>query len=127
MEWLRLLKHLGRETPKDMEIHSIADNDATHKQANIKAWLARRTRFPMHFTPTLSSWMNLVEHFFADITRECVQAGSFRSVPKLTRAITMHMAVRDEPSKPYRWKAAGAEILAKVQSAREALAADAQN
>lgn len=55
MEWLRFLQHLGRETPKDVAIHLLADNYATHKQAKIKAWLARRTRFPMHFTPTSSS------------------------------------------------------------------------
>ena len=122
-----MLKHPGRETPKDVDIHLIAGNYATHKRAKIKAWLARRTRLPMHFTPTSSSWMNLVERSFADITRECVRAGNFHSAPKLTRATTMHMAVRNEQPNPYRWKAAGAEILAKIQSAREVLAAGAQN
>lgn len=71
--------------------------------------------------------MNLVERFFADITPECVRARSFRSVPKLTRAITMHMAVRNEQPNPYRWKADGAEMLAKIQCMTEALAAGAQN
>ena len=69
--------------------------------------------------------MNLVERFFADITQECERAGSFRSVPQLTQAITAYMAVREEQPKPYRWKADGAEILAKFQRAREALAAGA--
>ena len=66
--------------------------------------------------------MNLVDRFFADITQECVRAGSFRSVPQLTRAIEAYMAVRNEEPKPYRWKADGAKILAKIQRAREALA-----
>ena len=126
VEWLRFLKQLERETPKDLEIHLIADNYSTHKQAKVKAWLARRPRFHMHFTPTSSSWMNLVERFFADITQECVRAGSFGSVPQLTRAITAYMAARNDQPKPYRWKADGTEILAKIQRAREALAREAK-
>ena len=85
VEWLRFLKQLDREAPKDLEIHLIADNYSTHKQAKVKAWLACRPRFHMHFTPTSSSWMNLVERFFAEITQDCVRAGSFGSVPQLTR------------------------------------------
>ena len=126
VEWLRFLKQLDRETPKELDVHLIADNYATHKQTKVKAWLARRPRFHMHFTPTSSSWMNLVERFFADITQECVRAGSFRSVPQLTRAIEAYMAVRNEEPKPYRWKADGAKILAKIQRAREALVGAAQ-
>ena len=126
VEWLRFLKQVERETPKDVDVHLIADNYATHKQTKVQAWLARRPRFHMHFTPTSSSWMNLVERFFADITEECVRAGSFRSVPQLTRAITAYMAVRNEQPKPYRWKADGAEILAKIKRAREALAGAAK-
>ena len=122
VEWLRFLKQLERETPKDLEIHLIADNYSTHKQAKVQAWLACRPRLHMHFTPTSSSWMNLVERFFADVTQECVRAGSFGSVPQLTWAITAYMAARNEQPKPYRWKADGTEILAKIQQAREALA-----
>ena len=70
--------------------------------------------------------MNLVERFFADITQECVRAGSFGSGPQATRAITAYMAARNEQPKPYRWQAAGAEILAKIQRAREALAWEAK-
>ena len=81
--------------------------------------------FHMHFIPTSSSWMSLVERFFADITHECVRAGSFRSVPQLTRAITVYTAIREEQQKPYRWKADRAEILAKIQHASEALAVGA--
>ena len=105
----------------------IADNYATHKQTKVEARLARRPRFHMHCTPTSGSWMNLVERFFADSTQECVQSGSFRSVPQLTRAITAYMEVRGEQPKPYRWETDGAEILAKIQRAREALAGAAQD
>ena len=125
MEWLPILKQLERETPKDVDIHMIAGNYATPKRDKVKEWLARHPRFHMHFTPTSSSWMNLVGRFFADITQECVRAGSFRSVPQLTRAITAYKAVREEQPNPHCWKADGAEIAAKVQRAREALAAGA--
>lgn len=125
VEWLRFLKQLERETPRDVHIHLIADNYATYEQAKVKAWLERRPRFRMHFTPTSSSWMNLVERFIADITQESVRTGSFRSVPQLTKAITECMAARNEQPQPCRWKADGAEILAKIQCAREGLAGGA--
>lgn len=127
VEWLRFLKQLDRETPKDLEVHVIADDYVTHKQTKVLAWLARRPRFHMHFTPASSSWMNLVERFFADITEECVRAGSFGSVPQLTRAITAYMAAHYEQPKPYRWKADRATILAKNQRATEAMAGAAPN
>lgn len=127
VEWLRFLEPLERETPRDVDIHLIADNYATYEQAKVKAWLEPRPRFRMHFTPTSSSWMNFVERFIADITQESVRAGSFRSVPQLTNAITEYMAARDEQPQPYRWKADGAEILAKIQRAREGLAGGTPN
>jgi transposase len=68
VEWLRFLKQIDRETPKDLAIHLIQDNHATHKHPKVMAWLARHPRFKAHFTPTSSSWMNLVERFFADLT-----------------------------------------------------------
>src|SRR3954447_874126 len=83
VEWLRFLKQLDRDTPKDLDLHLIADNYATHKHANVKAWIARHPRFHIHFTPTGSSWLNLVERFFADITQEAIRDGSFNSVRQL--------------------------------------------
>ncbi len=76
---------LTGETPKDLEIHMIADNYGTHKHANVRAWMQRHPRFHMHFTPTSSSWLNLVERFFADLTRDVVREGSFRSVRHLVQ------------------------------------------
>ncbi len=99
----------------------IADNCAAHKHANVKAWLHKHKRFHMHFTPTSSSWMNLVERFFADLTQDCVREGSFASVKELKDSIVPYLEERNGAPKPYRWKASGAEILAKIQRARQAL------
>ena len=122
LEWLRFLKQIEREVPKELTVHIIADNYCTHKHAQVQAWLKRHKRFEMHFTPTSSSWMNLVERFFADVTEDCVRAGSFGSVKELTNAITSYLAERNKEPRPYKWKASGQEIMAKIQRAREALA-----
>ena len=121
VEWLRFLKQIQREAPKDVGVHLIADNYCTHKHGKVKAWLARRKRFHMHFVPTSSSWMNLIERFFADLTEECVRPDSFTSVAQLVETITVYLAERNANPKPYRWKADGKEILAKIQRARSAM------
>jgi transposase len=122
VEWLRFLKQIDRETPKDLNIHLIVDNYATHKEASVQQWLGRRRRFHLHFTPTGSSWMNLVERFFSELTTEVIASASFASVKALADDITAYLAARNLNPKPYRWRAEGAEILRKIQRAREALA-----
>lgn len=126
VEWLRFLKQIDREAPADVDLHLIADNYCTHKHEKVVRWLQKHPRFHMHFTPTSSSWMNMVERFFADLTQECVRAGSFTSVSELVDAITAYLASRNEHPKPYQWQADGATTLAKIQRAREALAAAGQ-
>lgn len=121
VEWLRFLKQIDREAPPGLTLHIVADNYATHKHAAVRAWLARRPRFVVHFTPTGSSWLNLVERFFADLTGDVIRAGSFTSVRELERDIETYLAQRNADPRPYKWKAKGAEILAKIQSARAAL------
>jgi transposase len=121
VEWLRFLKQIDRETPRGLDLHLIADNYATHKHPKVQAWLARHPRFTMHFTPTSSSWLNLVERFFADLTGDVIRAGSFASVKELIREIKTYLAQRNASPKPYVWRAAGAEILAKINRARAAL------
>ena len=121
LEWLRFLKQINHEVPKCLEIHLIADNSGTHKQEKVLKWLAVHKRFHMHFTPPSSSWMNLVERFFADLTEDCVRAGSFASVKELTAAITTYIENRNENPGPYKWKASGEKILAKIHRARQAL------
>ena len=108
-------------------MHIIADNYCTHKHAKVKAWLERHQRFHMHFTPTSSSWMNLVERFFSDLTRDCVRAGSFASVKELTNVITAYLSEHNQSPKPYQWKASGTGILAKIHRARQALAETQSN
>jgi transposase len=122
-EWLSFLKHIDRQTPKGLELHLIADNYGTHKHPEVKQWLAKHPRFHMHFVPTSSSWLNLVERFFRDLSEEAISEGSFSSVRDLTLAIEIYLAQRNLEPKPYRWRAKGADILAKIQRARQAMAA----
>ena len=80
VEWLRFLKQIERETPKSLAIHLIVDNYSTHKHERVRRWVDRHPRIHYHFTPTGSSWLNLVERFFADLTSDVIRDGSFRSV-----------------------------------------------
>ena len=121
VEWLRFLRQIDREVPQGLDIHLIADSYCTHKHAKVKKWLENHKRFHMHFTPTSSSWMNLVERFFADLTADCVREGSFTSARELADAIAAYLEQRNERPKPYRWKASGEEILAKINRARQAM------
>src|SRR5271169_278060 len=121
VEWRRFLKQIDRETPQDLDLHLIADNYATHKHPKVRAWLDKHPRMKMHFTPTSSSWLNLVERFFADLTGDVIRAGSFTSVNQLVRDIKAYLADRNADPKPYVWRAEGAEILAKIKRARAAL------
>lgn len=121
VEWLRFLKQIDRETSKEVEIHLILDNYSTHKHEKVMTWLEKRPRFRLHFTPTSSSWMNLVERFFGELTEEVIRHGSFTGVRPLIRDIEDYIGERNMNPKPYTWKAKGEEILRKIESAREAL------
>ena len=120
-EWLAFLKQLDRETPGDLAIHVIADNYATHKHAAVQKWLSRHQRFQMHYTPTSSSWMNLVERFFGEITSECIRDGSFRLVRDLVMAIDEHIRRRNENPTRFVWKAEGLDLLERINRARTQL------
>ena len=127
VEWLRFLKQIERETPKELDLHLIIDNYGTHKEESVKGWLARHPRFHLHFTPTSSSWMNLVERFFGELTQDVIRDGSFSSVRELVQDIESYLAERNLNPKPYKWKAKGEDILRKIQRARQALAAEQAN
>src|SRR6201997_5468083 len=120
-EWLAFLKTIDEETPADLDIHIIADNYATHKHPAVTRWLERHARFHMHYTPTSSSWMNLVERFFRDLT-EFITEKSFASTRELADAIIAFLAARNDNPRRYVWKAKGEDILRKINAAREALA-----
>lgn len=121
MEWLRFLKPIDREPPSELDVHLIADNYCTHKHENVKAWLKKHPRFHMHFTPTSSSWLNLAERFFADITQEWIRDGRSESVPRLEKAIHAYIDGRNENPVPYRWVAEGAAIVKKINRTRATL------
>lgn len=114
VEWLKFLKKIDRETPKDKTLHLIADNDATHKHPVVQAWLTRHPRFHMHFTPTSASWLNMVERFFRDITTERLRRGVFTSVPELIGAIDEYIAHHNTKPKPFIWTKSAKDILQKV-------------
>lgn len=120
-EWLRFLKMIDRNTPKKKELHLIVDNYATHKHPEVKAWLAKHQRFHIHFTPTSSSWLNMVERFFRDITDKRIRRGIFTSVPELENAINEYIALHNANPKPFIWTTKATDILAKVTRARAAL------
>ena len=120
-EWLRFLRMIDRQTPKKKELHLVVDNYATHKHPEVQAWLAKHPRFHMHFTPTSSSWLNMVERFFRDITDKRIRRGVFRNVPELESAINEYIAAHNADPKPFIWTAKASDILAKVTRARAAL------
>jgi transposase len=127
VEWLAFLRRIDKETPAELSLHLIADNYGTHKHPKVKRWLARHPRFHMHFVPTSSSWLNLVERFFRDLSEDSLREGSFQSVRELTQQIETYLAQRNLDPQPYCWRAKGEEILAKIQRAREKMAQQAQN
>jgi transposase len=130
-QWLAFLKQLDAQTPEGLTLHLIADNYSTHKHPKVKSWIKWRNqrqqkahrldRIVLHFIPTSSSWMNLVERFFRDLTEDVVREGSFTSVAELVQSISHYLVERNLHPKRYTWKAKGAEILAKIQRARETL------
>jgi transposase len=119
-QWLEFLKRIDREIPLSQHIHIILDNYATHKHPSVRRWLERHPRFELHFTPTSSSWMNLVERFFRDLSQQAILPGSFGSVGQLVDAIMQYLAQHNLNPKRYLWSAQGGEILAKIQRAWQA-------
>ena len=121
VEWLKFLRKIDRETPKDKTLHLIADNYATHKHPAVGEWLEKHPRFIMHFTPTSASWLNMVERFFRDITTERLRRGVFTSVPELVQAIDEYIAHHNTDPKPFIWTKSARDILAKVIRANSRL------
>ena len=120
-EWLKFLRLIDRTVDKGLDIHLIADNYATHKHPNVKAWLQKHPRFHVHFIPTSSSWLNLVERWFRDITTKRIRRGSFPNVPVLVKAIEDYIATNNESPTPFVWTKTAHEIIEKVKRGRVAL------
>jgi transposase len=104
-EWLWFLRYLDKVMPADKQLHLIVDNYATHKHEKVQHWLKRHPRFHFHFTPTSSSWLNMVERFFRDLTQNRLRRGVFRDVPELVEAVEDYIEKHNENPKPFIWTA----------------------
>jgi transposase len=113
-EFRRFLDQVDRAVPADLDVHVILDNASTHKSAAIRRWLAQHSRFHFHFTPTYSSWLNLVERWFAALTTQQLRRGVHRSVRELVAAIRHFITIHNETGKPYVWVKTADEILASI-------------
>ena len=120
-EFLKFLRTIDREVPERLQIHLILDNYHTHKHADVNAWLAKHPRFHLHFTPTSSSWLNLVERFFGKLTDKAIRRGAFHSVPDLIAAISDYLDATNADPQPFTWTATADSILEKVRRGRVTL------
>ncbi|MDP1809271.1 MAG: IS630 family transposase [Actinomycetota bacterium] len=120
-EFLKFLKKIDKETPKELDLHLIADNYGTHKTAKITEWLSKHPRFHMHFTPTSSSWLNMVERFFGELTNKKIRRGVFTSVKQLEQDIMDYLKIHNERPIIFTWTKDAETILAKVAKCKEAL------
>ena len=114
-DYLAFLRHIDKNVPEDLDIHLVVDNYATHKHAKVRAWLARRPRYHVHYTPTYASWLNQVERWFGIITQQAIRRGSFSSVPQLRRRINEFVDNYNKNCRPFAWTATADSILAKVE------------
>jgi len=117
-EWLKFLRRLDREFPAPLRLHLVMDNYGTHKEPHVQAWLQKHPRFVCHFVPTSSSWLNLVERWFRELTEKAIRRGSFVSVPDLKKAIDQFMHAWNQSPKPFIWTASVGQIVARIERAR---------
>jgi transposase len=120
-EWIKFLELIEAQTPAGLDLHLIVDNYSTHKHPKVQRWLKRHERFHMHFIPTSSSWLNLVERWFRDITDKRIRRGVFKSVEQLTAAITDYIAHHNENPRSFTWTAKVEDIMEKIGRARNTL------
>src|SRR5271154_4314431 len=113
-EFLKFLRTIDREFPGETELHLIVDNYRTHKHDTVNKWLEKHPRFHLHFTPTSSSWLNLIERWFRDLTEKAIRRGVFYSVPDLITAIEQYLNAQNENPKPFIWTATADTIIEKV-------------
>jgi putative transposase len=113
-EFLAFLRHIETNVPAQLDVHLVVDNYATHKHPKVRAWLARRPRWHIHFTPTYASWLNQVERFFALITQRAIRRGSFDSTADLVQKIDHFIRAHNANSCPFVWTATADSILQKL-------------
>jgi transposase len=110
-EFRRFLSLIDKSVPAHLDVHLVLDNSSTHKTPSIQRWLVRHPRFTLHFTPTYSSWLNLVERWFAELTTKWIKRGSHRSVGDLVASIRTWIANWNDDPKPFVWHKTADEIL----------------
>lgn len=120
-EWIKFLQMIDEQTPKELALHLIVDNYATHKHEKVKRWLKRHPRFHVHFIPTSSSWLNIVEGFFRNLDQRRLKRGIFQNVPVLIQVIMDYIEDHNRDPRPIVWTAAANSILEKVGRARAKL------
>ena len=121
VEFLKFLRTVDKEVPKSPAVYMILDNYATHKHKNVKVWLAKHPRFHLPLTPASSSWLNLVERWFRELTDKAIRRGVFHCVPDLIAAIEKYMEVHNDKPRPLVWTATAESILTKVRRGRVSL------
>jgi len=124
-EFLQFLRHIDSNVPPELNVHIVVDNYATHKHAKVKAWLAQRPRFQIHFTPNYCSWINQVERWFGIITQRAIRRGSFRSVKELVSKIEIFVHNYNRNSKPFMWTATADSIFGKLRRLCETISESA--
>jgi transposase len=115
IEFLRFLKEIDAQVPEGLDVHIVMGNYATHKTPKIKAWLARRPHYHVHFTPTSASWINQVERWFAELTRKQIQRGVHTSVRQLEADIRTFIDLHNKVPRPFKWTKSADQILATVK------------
>jgi transposase len=120
-EFIKFLRCIDHQTPGDLDLHLVVDNSSTHKSPSVKRWLSRHKRFRLHFTPTGSSWLNMVERWFGEISQKRIRRGSFESVKELVAAIEEYLDQYNRAPKRFVWTKDADMILAKVKRCEEAL------
>ena len=120
-EWLKFLRRLDTGFPAGLTLHLVLDNYGTHKEPRVVAWLKRHPRFVCHFIPTSSSWLNLVERWFEELSEKAIRRGAFVSVPDLIQAIEAFLAAWNEAPRPFIWTATVKNLVAKIERARAKL------
>lgn len=121
IEFRKFLRQIDQSIPLELDIHMILDNYGTHGHPKVKAWLEKHPRFHLHFTPTSSSWLNLVERWFRELTDKRIRRGSFASVPELIAAIEEFIATNNDNPKPFIWTASVEKILKKISHCKAIL------
>jgi transposase/transposase-like protein len=117
-EFLKFLRKLDREFPKELDLHLIVDNYGTHTHPNVKEWLQKHPRFILHFTPTSSSWLNMIERWFREITEKRIRRGAFQSVQELIEAIEQFIEIYNGTAKPFVWTATVDAIMTKINKCK---------